>query len=1142
MANQGNLFGGTPNFPTQDTNQGTQFETTGIHLSGASLTGNTLVLTLTNGTTFMVDLSSISTGGSPAIIDNNGTPQLATGVTAGEILTLLGISDVETLAGLTDTTINNPGGRQYLRYNSTSNRWENVDLEVFSNNLTGTAGTEGEAITWGPSNGFGSVPIAIETVTGTNSAWNPTTKTLDVSNIGTGTGAGIESLVNDPASPSVGEVWYNSTDNVVRYFDGTVTQTVATLVGLNGKQDVLTGVSDVPGLVSALNGKQDSLTGLNDVPGLVAALNDKADNTDVAINNVTGTNPAWNPANNTLDVTNIGNDTTYSVSAGATTTAGNVTLDLDASGSGTDSAVTLAGGTDIDFVRTDAGTITANFTGTSGGGTDTTYSLDVDENATTGAVDLMLDASAGTDSTVTVAGGRDIEVTRVSGTELSIAYTGADTDTTYTMDVESSSTANSADVMLDASSGTDSRVTVTGGTGVGVANTNTNQLTVSYTGGIGDQSDVNLSNVQNDQTLVYNSGTNSFENQNVQRPAILDVNGVPTLMSGITQQEVRSSVDVYSTGETNNQINTAIDNLAGEFTRLVLTGNFTDRAAAEAAIPSGVRYNLSLGAYTGITLGTAAGQWHSGFETGDNFRAVAFHTSDNRDLNFEVEPVSGSVTVAIPVQNSGTGIGDVTTFNFGDNLDATRSGDVVTINGGGGGIEAGTTFPTTRPDGSALQDNDLFNLTATDGSFNAGLYYRTGTTWRGFIKGVKVATGAGAAPVLTGDADSAIIFDASTSANARVIQTASLVEFNWRLPEIASDSVTFSVKTGEVVRNFTTGITYVARMDVDGGTTPQSLTDTNFFVPIAHDALVDANDEVVSSIIGGSNISVINNNGAATIAFSGTVGGQVDAREGTGAQIATTLFTFDAGVFDVTDRGNGEIFISTDNRPVTVFTPRATASWTTTGGPRKSQLTGAETITVVVDTNVPVDFPLGTVSIVSAVVDGTTVAAADLTITGPTGADQTAEQRFTVDHSSFDSAQSITINVDATSGSVTRNLSSSVSQFLPVFFGVLSGDSTTIDTDITATEAQTLMASTDSFSTATDYNLPAGTNHWIVAPVAATTPTPAWHIEFNQFSITVDQTNMNEYRTSDVTIDGVAYRGYNFISNNGSSLIVRGMA
>lgn len=87
---------------------------------------------------------------------------------------------------------------------------------------------------------------------------------------GSGGGIALTDLSVDtvnPASTTVSSLTY---DDATGQFDFTP-------IDITGKQDTLTGTSDVPGLDTELASKQDTLTGTADVPGLNAALGLKAD-------------------------------------------------------------------------------------------------------------------------------------------------------------------------------------------------------------------------------------------------------------------------------------------------------------------------------------------------------------------------------------------------------------------------------------------------------------------------------------------------------------------------------------------------------------------------------------------------------------------------------------------------------------------------------------------------------------------------------------------------------------------------------------------------------------------------------------------------------------------------------------------------
>ena len=46
-------------------------------------------------------------------------------------------------------------------------------------------------------------------------------------------GQNIEVVASDPANPTIGQIWYNSTSNTLKAFDLTTTATFASAPGLN---------------------------------------------------------------------------------------------------------------------------------------------------------------------------------------------------------------------------------------------------------------------------------------------------------------------------------------------------------------------------------------------------------------------------------------------------------------------------------------------------------------------------------------------------------------------------------------------------------------------------------------------------------------------------------------------------------------------------------------------------------------------------------------------------------------------------------------------------------------------------------------------------------------------------------------------
>ena len=104
----------------------------------------------------------------------------------------------------------------------------------------------------------------------------------------------------------------------------------------------------------------------------------------------------------------------------------------------------------------------------------TTYSLDVP----TATTNINLAGSNSTNDAITLTGGTDISLTRVSASEISIASTA--TGDTYTLQAGAKA-GSSVPLQLDAATGSDSTVNLTEGSGITLTQTSATEITVAAT-------------------------------------------------------------------------------------------------------------------------------------------------------------------------------------------------------------------------------------------------------------------------------------------------------------------------------------------------------------------------------------------------------------------------------------------------------------------------------------------------------------------------------------------------------------------------------------------------------------------------------------------------------------------------------------
>jgi len=106
----------------------------------------------------------------------------------------------------------------------------------------------------------------------------------------------------------------------------------------------------------------------------------------------------------------------------------------------------------------------------------TTYSIDVPAATT----NINLAGSDSSNDAITLTGGTDITLTRVSASEISIASTAS--GDTYTLGATTDG--SNVDLNLDAAAGTDSTVQLTAGTGITITQSGGNNVTFASAAGV----------------------------------------------------------------------------------------------------------------------------------------------------------------------------------------------------------------------------------------------------------------------------------------------------------------------------------------------------------------------------------------------------------------------------------------------------------------------------------------------------------------------------------------------------------------------------------------------------------------------------------------------------------------------------------
>ena len=135
------------------------------------------------------------------------------------------------------TSDNTPGGtgNGQPRINVDNSNWQQIGFQNIIPWVTGFAWNIGDVVLYRDltPNNLSNSGLYIRRVGGvdTNSSQNPFVNTADWLPLGGSGAGGIEVLSSDPSSPTDGQVWYNSSQEIIKYFDGELTLDIAKFLG-----------------------------------------------------------------------------------------------------------------------------------------------------------------------------------------------------------------------------------------------------------------------------------------------------------------------------------------------------------------------------------------------------------------------------------------------------------------------------------------------------------------------------------------------------------------------------------------------------------------------------------------------------------------------------------------------------------------------------------------------------------------------------------------------------------------------------------------------------------------------------------------------------------------------------------------------
>ena len=230
------------------------------------------------------------------------------------------------------------------------------------------------------------------------------------------------------------------------------------------------------------------------------------------------------------------------------------------------------------------------------------YTLDVNGNAniatglTIGNGSLVLSGTGRIQGIDTVTSGTD--AANKTYVDNAIAGVGGG-GTTYSINAGTKS-GNDIPINLDAASGTDTLVNLTQGTGITLTRNSSSQITIAASGGGGGSStlsglsDVDISSLQNNDLLMYNSTASEWQNTNLGLTVTPTLTGASTgyatlqytltVSNHATYDDPAYFVEVYNSSNTLVVANSAVtNNYDGTFTFYFpsTAGNYTIKVRAQ---------------------------------------------------------------------------------------------------------------------------------------------------------------------------------------------------------------------------------------------------------------------------------------------------------------------------------------------------------------------------------------------------------------------------------------------------------------------------------------------------------------------------------------------------------------------------------
>lgn len=307
----------------------------------------------------------------------------------------------------------------------------------------------------------------------------------------------------------------------------------------------------------------------------------------------------------------------------------------------TNSSLTL-NGTSLDLLDSDGNTVSADLSSLD---IDTTYTLNAAQNLS--EVDIILDASVGTDSTVTLVPGTNVSLVESLGNRITINATDTDTNTTY--DLGSAQNLTNVDVTLTGSDATTDTVTLAAGTNIKLTDNGSNQITIDAT-----------------DTGEVNTASNLGAGQGVFAQKVAADLQFKSLVAGtnITLTPTGNDITIAASGGASGEANTASNVGTG-------AGVFKQKVGVDLELRK-----INAGSNVTIT---------------ENPNDITIAATDT-DTTYSIGSLQNVNNVELLLDASGTGTDTKVTLVAGTNITLTDNGSSqVTIDAAGGAASCATT-------------------------------------------------------------------------------------------------------------------------------------------------------------------------------------------------------------------------------------------------------------------------------------------------------------------------------------------------------------------------------------------------------------------------------------------------------------------